>query len=282
MKYRDLKLTFSIGDTFFDVLSLSHEKIIKPYPRHAHSKNSYELHFVPEGKGTLVINETKYDINPGTLFMTGPEIPHEQVSCREDPMTEYAIYLQTAKDFSSDQILNTFLKCSFWFGKARPSLYTQMEELFKELQQRQPGYDLMIKSILQQIILNIARHYLGAKGYAPQNKLSLQQNLINEKAYLIIEEAFLYDYKTITLEKLANRVSLSLRQTERLLQKHYNQSFIQKRTEARMSAASQLLTETDLNILAISEDLGYASPEHFTNAFKKYYGMSPTTFRKNK
>ena len=67
MKYRDLKLTFTIADTKFDVISISQEKIIKPYPRHAHSKNSYELHFITEGRGTLIINNQKYDITPDTL-----------------------------------------------------------------------------------------------------------------------------------------------------------------------------------------------------------------------
>ena len=63
MKYRDLKLSFDISNITFDVLSLSHEQIIKPYPRHAHSKNSYELHFVPQGAGTLVIDTQVYLIN---------------------------------------------------------------------------------------------------------------------------------------------------------------------------------------------------------------------------
>ena len=143
------------------------------------------------------------------------------------------------------------------------------------------GYELVVESILQQIIINVARHYLGAKSRKARQTDSIeQQHTISAKAHLIIEEAFLYDYKTITLEELAERVSLGVRQTERLLIKHYGHSFIQKRTEARMSAATQLLTETDLNISIIAEDLGYASSEHFTNAFKSFYKMSPTKYRK--
>ena len=283
MKYRDLKLSFLIADTRFDIISISQEKIVKPYPRHAHSKNSYELHFVPEGKGTLIVNNTKYDIEPGTLFMTGPEIPHEQISSHDNPMTEYSIYLQTAQESStpSAQIIQTFLNCTFWFGKAQASLYAQLEQLFLELRQRQSGYDLMVKSILQQIIINVSRHYLGNKKTQKEEALLQQQHFINEKAYLIIEEAFLYDYKTITLEELAERVSLGKRQTERLLKKHYASTFHQKKAEARMSAATQLLAESTLSISEIAEDLGYASPEHFSNAFKKYYGITATAYRRS-
>lgn len=286
MKYRDLKLTFSIADIYFDVLSLSHEQIIKPYPRHAHSKNSYELHFVPQGSGTLVIDTQKYDILPGTLFMTGPEVPHEQISTRENPMTEYSIYMQVRQPLPKEipQLLKTFLECNFWFGKADQIIYTQTSQLFEELNSHAPGYELMLQSILSQLILNVARHYPWKQKTLPavQNRSLQNKSLptISEKAYLIIEEAFLYDYKTITLKELANRVSLGERQTERLLQKHYGQSFIQKKTEARMSAASQLLRETNASISDIAEDLGYSSPEHFSNAFKKYYKESPKAFRK--
>ena len=286
MKYRDLKLSFDISNITFDVLSLSHEQIIKPYPRHAHSKNSYELHFVPQGSGTLVIDTQKYDITPGTLFMTGPEVPHEQISTRENPMTEYSIYMQVRQPLPKEipPLLKTFLECNFWFGKAEQSIYTQTSQLFEELSSHTPGYELMLQSILSQLILNVARHYPGQQKSLPvvQNQPFQNQSLptISEKAYLIIEEAFLYDYKTITLKELANRVSLGERQTERLLQKHYGQSFIQKKTEARMSAASQLLRETNASISDIAEDLGYSSPEHFSNAFRKYYKESPKAFRK--
>ena len=287
VKFRDLKLTFTISDIYFDVLSLSHEQIIKPYPRHAHSKNSYELHFVPQGYGTLVIDSKKYDITPGTLFMTGPEVPHEQISASDNPMTEYSIYLQVRQPLPKEMppLVRTFLECSFWFGQAEKSFYTLINQLFEELKAHHSGYELMLQSILPQLLLNVARHY-------PQSQPVLQnehskpsilqpQQTISEKAYLIIEEAFLYDYKTITLEELSDRVSLSERQTERLLQKHYGQSFIQKKTEARMSAASQLLRETKSSIADIAEALGYSSPEHFSNAFKNFYKKSPKSFRES-
>ena len=285
MKYRDLKISFSIGDVSFNVISLSHEKIIKPYPRHAHSKNSYELHFVPQGNGTLVIENKKYDITPGTLFMTGPEIPHEQISARENPMTEFSIYLQVQQSMTKKMppLVKTFLECSFWFGQAEQNIYSLTEKLFEELKTKPAGYELMVQTILPQLLLNVARQYLGAqknRHTAQASAPEQNQQTVSEKAYLIIEEAFLYDYKTITLAELARRVSLSERQTERLLLKHYGQSFIQKKTDARMSAASQLLCETNTSIADIAEDLGYSSAEHFSNAFRKYYKTSPKAFRK--
>ena len=47
-----------------------------------------------------------------------------------------------------------------------------------------------------------------------------------------------------------------------------------------MSAAAILLTDKSKNITSIAEELGYSSPEHFSSAFRGYYGTSPREYRK--
>ncbi len=101
------------------------------------------------------------------------------------------------------------------------------------------------------------------------------------KTSIIIEDYFLYHYQQLSLEELADKLGLGTRQTERLLLKHYGKTFLQKKTEAKMSAASQLLTDTTQSITSIAEDLGYSSIEHFSSAFKKYYQKSPRQYRKD-
>ena len=153
-----------------------------------------------------------------------------------------------------------------------------MEQIFLELKQLTYGYELMLPALLEQLILLVTRHY---KAHQPVNSpLPLASIHPDDLTYLTIEEAFLYDYKTLTLDGLAKQVNLGKRQTERLLQKHYNKTFSQKKTEARMSAACLLLQETNKPIATIAEELGYSSSEHFTYAYKKYYGTTPTAFRK--
>ena len=50
----------------------------------------------------------------------------------------------------------------------------------------------------------------------------------------------------------------------------------------KLEKAVQLLDTTDLNIQRISEISGYANKEHFMRQFKKEYGTSPSTYRKQK
>lgn len=49
----------------------------------------------------------------------------------------------------------------------------------------------------------------------------------------------------------------------------------------RLRYAKQLLLNYPYSITEISEMCGYSNPYYFTNAFHRYFGMSPTEFRKH-
>ena len=49
----------------------------------------------------------------------------------------------------------------------------------------------------------------------------------------------------------------------------------------KMRKAKALLQDPLNQIQDVAYEIGYENPKHFTRAFKKYYGISPTDFRKN-
>lgn len=278
MKYRDLRLSFKMSDIDFTILSIGEETILTPFPKHSHSKNSYELHYIKSGRGTLIADNVTYNVGPGSFFVTGPGVFHEQISDMDDPMVEYGMYLQisTAEVLRRDNTLAQFINTPFFICDAgqEPSLI--MEEIFKELREKRFGYELMLNALIEQFLITITRFY--------ENKNVKKRNVAvavpADMTYLTIEEAFLYGYKDLTLPELARRVNLGIRQTQRLLNKHYNLTFSQKKDEARMSAALLLLKGTNKSVGEISEELGFSSPEHFTNSFKKHFGKTPVAYRK--
>lgn len=278
MKYRDLRLSFKMSDIDFMILSIGEETILTPFPKHSHSKNSYELHYIKSGRGTLIADNVTYNVGPGSFFVTGPGVFHEQISDMDDPMVEYGMYLQisTAEVLRRDNTLAQFINTPFFICDAGQEPALIMEEIFKELREKRFGYELMLNALIEQFLITITRFY--------ENKTVKKRNVAvavpADMTYLTIEEAFLYDYKDLTLPELARRVNLGIRQTQRLLNKHYNLTFSQKKDEARMSAALLLLKGTNKSVGEISEELGFSSPEHFTNSFKKHFGKTPVAYRK--
>ena len=275
-------LHFSLGGYDFHVSNIVLEQFERSIPRHSHSKNSYEIHYIPFGYGKASINGKDYEVTPNTLFITGPFVEHAQIPNCQDPMCEYCIYLKLGhssfpvSSAPEKKLTALFKKTNFWFGQDTQDIHSLMKQLFFELEHHYTGYSIQADSLLKQLIIKLVRNYEN-KPEISTRKVS--PNLIDNK-YLIIEECFLYEYRTLTLDKLSARLGLGIRQTERLLKDHYGKTFLQKKTEARMSAASILLQNSGLSITQIAEDTGYSCVEHFSASFKRYYGQSASAYRK--
>ena len=172
-------------------------------------------------------------------------------------------------------MVNTFLSTTCWFGQDSQNIVTIFKQIFDELSNRFTGYTHNVEALCKMLIILIIRNY---ENYSHSFNI-LPEFSLNTTRNLTIERAFLYDYSTLTLDMLSEKIGLSNRQTERLLKEQYGKTFLQKRTEARMSAALILL-ENKKPIGQIAEMLGYSSCEHFSNAFKQFYGKSPRNYLK--
>ena len=193
-------------------------------------------------------------------------------------MSEYGINFDVF--FKSEKVkkssaVHTFLSNTFWFGQDNQNLIIIFKQIFEELSNRFTGYTYNLEALCKMLLILIIRNYEDS----PRSFSILPEFSLNTARNLIIENAFLYDYSSITLDLLSERIGLSKRQTERLLKDQYGKTFLQKRTEARMSAAIILL-EAKKPIREIAEILGYSSCEHFSNSFKQFYGSSPKNYAK--
>lgn len=283
MHDNSLNFTFPLEHVSFQVSMVSTGRMVRSIPAHAHGRGCYEIHYIRHGSGTVVIDGVPRRVGQNTLYTTGPSILHEQIPDPSDPMVESCIYLRVFPDFEKMErasFLTPFLEQAFWMGQDTQQVLPLFDTIFQELEQKKPGYRPLLSALFQQLIVCIARNYLEPEAYQPVPENGFEDASGDSSLSLIVEEAFLYEYRTITLERLARRIHLSPRQTERLIRQYYNSTFSKKRTEARIGAASVLLKTTELPVGEIAEMTGYSSSEHFSYAFKTYTGMSAREFRR--
>ncbi len=278
-QYTNLDIPFSLGGLSVHPLNIIFERFTRVIPAHSHGNGCYEIHYIPAGFGRLEVDGAYYDISPNTLFVTGPHIVHAQSPLPSDPMQEYCVYVRipgASRSRKPSPLMDAFLSTRFWIGQDLQGIHLLMKQLFDELEHQYTGYQNQVGLLLSQLIISLVRNYEQEE--KPKYH-SATDTLYNSKS-IIIEEYFLYEYRTLSLDALARRLNLSARQTQRLMQDYYGKTFQQKKTEARMSAASILLNEHGRSIASIAEELGYSSAEHFTSAFKKYFHASPGAYRK--
>jgi len=84
----------------------------------------------------------------------------------------------------------------------------------------------------------------------------------------------------IDAARLAKSAGLSLRQLERLFQRHFGMTPHRYYLELRLQRARALLQYGSLPVLEIAVACGFASPAHFSRAYRAWAGKAPITERR--
>ena len=285
--YDDLDLTIDMGKLRIKILYL---RFVPPSPG-KHIKNhchmSYELHFIPYGRGTLIADGVSYAVEPGTLFLTGPQVYHEQISDLHDPMAECCInfdvtLLKKAKwkenipEMEIDEIARTLFETRFWFDRDEHRCIELFEKIADELDRQYIGYCYNIRNYVSQIIINTVRCYSRHKKAA----YPIPRRTLDEKREQILDRLLIKD-KNLSLTRLANELGVSARQLRRIIQRHYNTNFKKKQLGDRMERAKMYILNSDMSIEEIADKVGFSSSSYFCKIFKKNTGFTPTQYRKN-
>jgi len=109
----------------------------------------------------------------------------------------------------------------------------------------------------------------------PSSQTEISEDISKVLQYM--ESHLAEDVKLITLSKIANLSPTGLLWKFR---QQLNTTPGQYYIKLRMQRAKQLLLETSLSVTQVSEKCGYQDVFYFSNAFYKYTGIRPSTFRK--
>ncbi|EGA68197.1 AraC-type DNA-binding domain-containing protein [Vibrio sinaloensis DSM 21326] len=85
--------------------------------------------------------------------------------------------------------------------------------------------------------------------------------------------------KNHSIEELAQVACLSATQFKHLFSKEVQLSPLKYLAKLRMEKARTLLTNTDMPISRIAEEVGFSNPSSFTRSFSGYFAATPKSFR---
>ena len=83
------------------------------------------------------------------------------------------------------------------------------------------------------------------------------------------------------LQKVCERLCVSLRQCQRLFRVAMGCSPSEYLTELRLRRAATLLVSSNLSVSEIALEVGYLSLSHFSRVFRERFGKTPRAFRQN-
>ncbi|MEI6578321.1 MAG: helix-turn-helix domain-containing protein [Eubacteriales bacterium] len=275
-----MEISFFMGNVAIHALRFGFGPILNSVQMHCHSKFSYELHYIVKGEGTLRTNENIFDVKANSLFVTGPNTYHAQTNNALNPMHEFSIYINVDNAKECDVFMKTFLDTHFWIGEGNENISLIFNKIHFEVQRDQFGYTLEISALIQQLIVEIVRLYKPDQFPVHMDYEGGKKDL-NDYRLWLIDEAFLNDYKTISIDNLSAQLGICNRQTERLIRKYYGVTFAQKKKDAKMSKAIYLLEKNDLSIFECAVECGYKSFYGFEKAFIAKHGESAVEYREH-
>ena len=142
-----------------------------------------------------------------------------------------------------------------------------LELMVMEYADRKEDTQRILKSMLQTMLLEIARRYRIKKaGTAPKS--------VSEQ---ILE--YMGDYSdVVTLKDIALHFNYHPNYISALLHRETGRKVTEILLEKRMERAVLLMKNTTLSIEEISAMLGYSNHSNFYKAFKEYYGVTPREY----
>lgn len=259
------------------------------------------LHYVLEGEGTLVTENSSLRLGPHGLAVVPAGLVHA-LQCG-DSITDVAHVGGDARspcdlpEFAAGArgdacyrlacgrlevtyggSLDLFAKLSeafaLDFSDSEP-MKRVFEGLIAEEQGKRLGGPAMIRALMNQcIILLFRRLNEASKGRLPWLLLLEDPQLARA-----LELVFEHPERPHTVESLADCVSMSRSSFAERFSAGLGQTPMRFVRDVRLQRAARLIRETDLSIEGAASRVGFSSRSHFSRAFRDYYGCSPAQFR---
>ena len=253
-----------------------------------HTHRFAELVYILNGKCTHIIDGKEYPVSRGNLLFINynkthsiaynaeceyfnilikPEFISENLS---EPENAFALLkLSAFEDFQ--KIVNENNCVISFSGSERTKAERIIFDLEAELETKNPGYRMALKSGLNLLLIMIFR----------KMALPLEPSFAGISNELL-EYIRVHCGEKLTLENLAGQCFYSPSYFSRVFRLYTGMTLTEYLKTVRVDAACRLLETTDMKITDIFVEVGYADKTRFFKDFRQLKGVSPKEYKISK
>ncbi|HSI84553.1 MAG: AraC family transcriptional regulator [Candidatus Methylacidiphilales bacterium] len=226
------------------------------------------LEWVARGKGELIMNGVTHQLQAGALFLYGPGVPHVITTHPQERLVKYFVDFEGP---GTEAALRQY--------KLRMPLFRMLRvdsgilEIFDRLIEAGtsplPSGPQLCRLLWECLIVLSAEE--DPDGTNQQGQA--WQTYSRCRAWL--EQNFRTVHR---VEDAADACHLDPAYLTRVFQRFAKQSPHRFLTRLKMNAAALSLVRRGTNVKQVAEEFGYADPYHFSKAFKRIHGLSPSHY----
>ncbi|MHC0045662.1 helix-turn-helix domain-containing protein [Vibrio campbellii] len=256
----------------------------------AHKHDFSELFLVVSGSGKHTVAEYEYPLHKGDVFVINGDIEHgfrdvnklKIINLMFDSSTPF-FEIPSMRQLSGYQAMfkvepiarqTTEYKAKLTLDRQQlPEIERLLSVLKSEYEASQPGFEVMLTSLMQQLVIALSRMYQDQSQELPQTTLALSRALV------FIEQHF--SDVGVNSDAIAKAAFISKRQLERLFRQFLDTSPNQYLRDVQLNYATKLLCEeNERSVQHIAEQCGFSDSNYFSKCFKQKFQHSPRSYRK--
>ncbi len=247
----------------FNIIQYGHEDCRPGYSIGNFVRSNYLIHYIHKGSGTYSARGKVYELKAHDAFLIYPDEITYYVADENDPW-EYSWV-----EFSGTGVTRFLSATSF--REDNPVVYSleAAEKPILKLSQLQPDNPYEIIGCLYS--------FLGAIATDKPKGGSLADEYV--KAAVGYIHTFYYD-TGINVTEISEYVGIDRSYLYRLFKEKMGVSPKKYIMEYKLKTAAKLLRETGLSVGQVALSTGFDDQLYFSTAFRSYYGVAPTKYRR--
>ncbi|UKS24247.1 helix-turn-helix domain-containing protein [Paenibacillus sp. HWE-109] len=231
-----------------------------------HGRQDWLLMFTLDGKGYVNHNEEKHVCRTGDIVLLAPGTAHHYGTLKNH--TWQFVWAHFPAFFSEINLLpqEEVVYLTIENESTRERIFQAFSRILADSRERGEYWFELCCGSLREILLIMAQKTKRYMDPRIEEVLRLLSQLMREP---------------IRIEDLAQTVGLSPSRLSHLFKESTGLSIIDTLNRMRIQQAVLMLEHTGRSASEVCYDVGFQNYNHFTNQFRKWHGMTPSTFIKN-
>ncbi|WP_419874643.1 AraC family transcriptional regulator [Candidatus Pristimantibacillus sp. PTI5] len=253
-----------------DVIMSAYTESVPGWLEQKSEPDFYRFCYTEKGKGWAMIDEEKYDLQPGTLYLFPAGTMQSFGTEGDENFSRYWCHFRM--ELGDVQVINSLQLPPFVIVQDRQAV----KELFDKMDAYQHSNTITRELRLKAVLLELLAIYMDESDVQREEQPDPDSEVKWNEVLAYIEANL---HENIQVEELAKFAFLHPNYFITSFKSIMGCSPIQYVTNRRIALAKDLLMETELPVAAVAKQVGMQN-HYLSRLFKRYMGITPVQYRR--
>ncbi|WP_248927816.1 helix-turn-helix domain-containing protein [Paenibacillus hamazuiensis] len=219
------------------------------------------------GEGYFIASGVRQICRAGDLTILKGSVPHQYGTCRGEEWNFVWAHVSPELVETAFGAANECLILPIDNPVLRRRMFRAFKKVIADAHERRPYWHELCQNALLEILLLLKQrqtHHMDPRIEQALNLMSAQMK------------------KPLLVAELARAVGLSSSRLSHLFKEHVGLSIVEALNRMRLDQAALLLEHTERGPMEVAYDVGFQNYNHFSQLFRKRFGMSPRVYKNGK